>query len=217
MTHLVRTCLVASILVVFTATAGVASRAHWGTATVVQVAHGIVNPLVIYGFNPQPEPPILFPASTTLTPFSVDKTIRGVSGAQFFQVLLGGSLGGKPLDPVAGSPGARFPQADFLVDTGTETLTLRLMLQSSSGGIGANPLFFNPQPEPPPGAGLFGTLGMDFQFTSLSDATVSLQVLDSTGRALGLTRVAAPVPLPAPLALLGAGIGALMVLRRRRR
>ncbi|MCA8883799.1 MAG: VPLPA-CTERM sorting domain-containing protein [Rhodobacteraceae bacterium] len=205
-----------SFLVLFTAGAVCAAPARWHTATLVSVNDGFINPLLIYGFNPQPEPPAVFPSSTRVSPTQISKTIHGVSGAQFFQVLIGVGLKGQAAtlsDPDLSDP---LSMTEIAFDTGADTLSIRLTFQSSSGGIGLGAVSFNPQPEPPPLLGQFGLQAFEFQFTSLSDANVTLQVLDSRGTVLGLTRVAAPIPLPASVLFLITGLGGLTVLGRAR-
>ena len=59
---------------------------------------------------------------------------------------------------------------------------------------------FNPQPEPPAtGFGIFGTYGLDFAVTMLSDVTLTLRIFDADGFQLNLVAV----PEPASLAIFG--------------
>jgi len=78
----------------------------------------------------------------------------------------------------------------------------------ASSGISA-PLFFIPQPEPPPQ--FADDFGFQFAFNDLSGVdtvSVSLQVLDESGRALEIQAV----PLPPALLLFISGIASLIGL-----
>lgn len=222
-----------------------ASTANWGTATPVEVRLGPVapplagemqagvgapeNPVVLFGFNPQPEPPpqgvIL---STEVTPSSVDKMLTGVDAQQLFQMLVGVRMEGMTVDlfmpPVAGP----FGGFSVFADIGVDTLELRFGLSTGFGGLGSDPVSFNPQPEPPPrfGAG-FDTAGLDFGLAvplafggwraqlEADEVMLRLQVFDGNGAPLALAP-AAQVPAPAAGLALAAALAGLAALRRRR-
>jgi hypothetical protein len=86
---------------------------------------------------------------------------------------------------------------------------------TTSGGVmdGASAVAFNPQPEPPHGFGGGSDFGMNFTFTSFSDVSVSLRILDTQGNQL--TFILVPEPAMG-LALMGLAL-TLVATRRSRR
>jgi hypothetical protein len=198
------------------AMAGPASAVNWDHAFALQSSGGIVNPAVLVGFNPQPEPP------ASVTELSFDYPPDPVlllrdqrnppGGMQMFDVFL-----------ALGVPAVQFMFTDpALPRTGGSTVHTRATslggdvafdvffdISSSSGGMidPGSLVGFNPQPEPPASFG--GAFGMSFGIDMLSDAMVGVRVTDANGNALTLRGV----PEPAGLAL--AGLGILAFVRRR--
>lgn len=195
-----------------------ATPVDYGTAFRLQVDAGIENPLIFFGFNPQPEPPPLSYTGTSLSLPGDDAalTAGGLSNPQSFQVFFAiSSANGATVVPPA-DPAADFAEITVPVDTGLQTLMVTLRFSSESGGIGSSlgAVSFNPQPEPPPSVlGDYSGYGLDFSFTSLSDATVVLNVTDDSGQNLPISAV----PLaPAAVYLIAAFAGAAGLAARRR-
>ena len=178
--------------------------------TPFRVAAGIENPLVLFGFNPQPEPP---PASFTgitlaTTPDSASLTAGGLNNPQMFELIFGISTANGATIVVPPEPIMDYGQLTLAIDTGLQTLFAVFDFTTTSGGIvsSIDDVSFNPQPEPPPSAlGPYDMFGLNFSFTSLSDATVTMTLRDGNGQRLGLTAI----PEASALALLAFGLAAL--------
>lgn len=183
------------------------------------------NPLVIFGFNPQPEPPDLnrFDDLGLIDPeIGVTLESQAFGAASGFELLLGivNPGGDATLMAPADIPTGAFSQLTFAAEIGTTTLSLDFGFSTSSGGQALNAVSFNPQPEPPAFLDPDAVGGLGFGFTSFSSATVTLTVRDSGGNAVPVgtvTTVAAlaPIPLPVTAPLLAGGLGLLLALRRR--
>lgn len=199
------------------AAAASASVAVWSTAERIAVAPFGDNPLVIFGFNPQPEPPADFLRDSQSTPTSLTQTIVGVEDGQQFQLLFGVVVPGGDAGLIDPEIGSAFGAVSLDFDIGFDTLTAQLTFESASGGQGIGAVSFNPQPEPPAYLGDVDVLGLDFGFTSYSDVSVTLSVFNSDGAALALRELGpvGEVPLPAGGLLLTGALGALALVRRR--
>lgn len=183
-----------------------ASPVDWSDGFLLQTAGGLVNPAVLVGFNPQPEPP----AYAGETQFSivggaaqlvVTDVSNPVGGLQNFQFLFGVASNAGPLQSFTVPPD---PINDFRVgfsiDAGGVPVDLSAIVdvQSSSGGgiAPGSAVAFNPQPEPPAfGLGGFETYGLDFGVTSLSDVTLTLRIVDAAGEQLDLRAIPEPATL----------------------
>lgn len=186
----------------------------------LETAGGFTNPLLIVGFNPQPEPPN--PGVPTID-FSRDFTESTITftglEAEDFDPRVGTSdmeivffineadarMGIEPT-PFLDSPTTTveiFDSAGFIA------YTLSLTTSTSSGGSPLAAVAFNPQPEPP---GFKGVGFMIDTYTSFSDVYLSFSLTDSAGNALTFT----DVPGPAPVALLAIGLVMMRTLRRQR-
>ncbi|MEE4118745.1 MAG: hypothetical protein V2I65_07000 [Paracoccaceae bacterium] len=214
----------------------VLSPSDWSQALVVEllldttpgvpVAFSLAdNPLVIFGFNPQPEPPALGRVNDLgrIDPeVSITLESPAFDSASGFELLVGivNPGGDATLVAPAGIPTGPFSRLTYAADIGTTTLSLDFGFETSSGGQALGAVSFNPQPEPPPFLDPDATGGLGFGFTSFSSATVTLTVRDPGGNAVpvgNVTTVAAlaPIPLPVTAPLLAGGFGILLLLRRR--
>ncbi len=185
--------------------------ADWDNAFALQTSGGPSNPGVLVGFNPQPEPP-----GTTLNlsnPLSPTFTTADV-GDQPFRVLFAMSRPGFFFEQLV-APNAATGFAISAVDQATKLDLFHIFFSftTSSNGV-LDPLSvvgFNPQPEPP-GVGFEG-IGFDLELTSLSTATMTLQIQDIQGNDLNF----AVIPLPAALPLYGTGLAVMGFLGWRRK
>lgn len=225
-THAPRRGLAALLAVVLAASGVSAPAAVTGAATdwsqVSLFAQGFAttNPLILFGFNPQPEPP----AATALwrsSETTASRSIDGVSGDQVFTILIGLEKGGiLDLTAVPGPEetpiGLLLPAVQRAREAARSVVEIDFF--TSSGGTPLNIVSFNPQPEPPPRLRGFDVWGLEFQFSSLSTARVTFSVDDGDGNRVTLTPVTpAAIPLP-PAFLLGmGGLAALGAVRMRRR
>lgn len=210
-----------------TATAG---PVDWSRDFVLAGSGGLDSPLVEVAFNPQPEPPaggLLTFGPPPMPSYPPDPVIVHTGDFQPgtpFRLLFGIANGMELAIPdasVAAGPGADgLLSFDVLAPSGNQALTrgarkvfeVQLALATTSGGSPLDWQAFNPQPEPPalgPGAAAFGA---DFSFSSFSDVSLAVRVLDAEGAPLTLTSVSEP----GSLALLGMGLAVAAVTRRRR-
>lgn len=189
----------------------------WSQVAVFSQDFPTTTPSILFGFDPQPEPP----ASSAIwrtTETTASRSIDGVSGAQLFTILIGLEKGGA-LDlaavPTETAVGLLLPAVQSVREAARSVVKIDFF--TSSGGTPLNILSFNPQPEPPPRLGGFEVWALQFEFSSLSTARVTFSVDDGDGTAVPLTRVAlTPVPVPPAIVLGLGGIGALGALRLRR-
>lgn len=183
---------------------------RWDKAFELSSVGGVLNPGVLVGFNPQPEPPRritrldLFDSSEPTLVLEDQANQNGE--LQIFDVFLALNLRTLEFeydDPeimdVGGSVRTRASAA------GAVLFEIIFDISSSSGGLldPASLVGFDPQPEPP--AGFLGAFGMSFGISSLSDAIVSLRILDAEGSELSFTQVPEQVPAPGTLGLIGLG------------
>lgn len=196
--------VLALALAVFVAAPAWADHFEFG----LQSSGGITNPLVLVGFNPQPEPPV--PATLDLDTPSRPEITTAETDSLNFRFLLGITPpGGDDLlfDLLSAD------RTGFLFSaksaTGGELFRIDVDVAITGGGE-LNPLTlvgFNPQPEPP------GTsaIGFDGSFTGgASRMSVGFQVVEVDP---GATLSFAPVPGPGSLA--GLALGFLLLAAGR--
>jgi hypothetical protein len=200
--------------------ADTSQKVPWSQGFRFASAGGFVNPAVLVGFNPQPEPPV------QLTELMFDDSKNPVlvlhdqhnpaGGFLLFDVFVGAGVPGVPLsfsapfvDPKSQAPETVSTTA--LSPGGDVLLNFYFDIYSSSGGlvVPGTLVAFNPQPEPPAGFGS-GAFGMSFGISSLSDAMVRLRVIEGSGTPLLLS------PVPEPRGMMAVGMLALMALVWRR-
>jgi PEP-CTERM motif len=165
----------------------------------LQTSGGVVNPGVIVGFNPQPDPPA-FPTLDLTNPFE-PKLAQPDGPATFDFVMSINGLIGLLL------PAVQKPNADgvtgFSFDYGKHTFDVALIF-SGPGAI-RDWASFNPQPEPP------GVWFADaLTFAAKGDPSVSFSMFEDGARLSFAT------PEPSSWALMGLGFAALGVLGYRR-
>jgi hypothetical protein len=209
--------LAALLLVAPTATA---ASIDWSEAFALQARGAGLDPAVLVGFDPQPEPPVAARAALDLadrtSPVLVLRDQSNPSGGlQVFDFFLAFDVPGQAIAIVpCFLPSDRLPQLELEVrsDTATGPLLFTLVadFSTSSGGLvdPGSVVGFDPQPDPP---GAFGArFGLTLAFDKLSDVQVRFSMLPADGPPLAF----AQVPEPGAAALLGLGIVAIGTLRR---
>lgn len=198
-----------------------AASIDWSEAFALRARGAGLDPAVLVGFDPQPEPPIAARAALDLA----DRTspilvLRDQSnppgGLQLFDFFLAFDVPGQTIAIIpCFLPSDRLPQLELEIrsDTATGPLLFTLLadFSTSSGGLvdPASVVGFDPQPDPP---GEFGArFGLTLAFDELSDVQVRLSVWPADGPPLAFTQV----PEPSAFALLGLGVAACAASRRR--
>lgn len=172
---------------------------------------GVVNPVLLVGFNPQPEPPAL-PDATIMLGDGTEPLITQPATTDSYTLVMsvigsGIPTLGHPPEPVMPA-GAAASTTSLMFTAGGHDFVLSLALTGPGAVI--NWVSFNPQPEPP--AQWFG---QQFSFSGLAtDPTLSFSLTED-GDALSFALV--PTPLPATLPLLVGGLGVLGFCAQRRR
>lgn len=171
---------------------------------------GPVNPGVLVGFNPQPDPPGDVARADLTNPIDPSITQPGVGP---FTILFGlGVPGGSPFSFIVppGGP-SRDGLFSFLATGDGSVFRAGFDISGFAGGwVG-----FNPQPDPP---GDFAGSFVGFEFTGDPTLHWTLEqgLLDGDVFIPFGFKSFAVVPEPATLALFGTGLAALIGVRRRR-
>jgi hypothetical protein len=176
---------------------------------------GVVNPGVIAGFNPQPDPPAFVATTLSLSnpaapvlvsPGPCDVAAACTSSLTYGLVMSFTGIG----NPVLADPPAPDSHGDtsLAFTSGDLAHNFVLLLNVTGPGAIASWVAFNPQPDPP--ASWFAV-----QATFTGDPQVSFQLFED-GRPLSFQLA---TPLPATLPLFGSVLagGALLSWRRRQR
>jgi hypothetical protein len=152
--------------------------------------------MLLVTLNPQPEPPML-PDLSLLDPSRPVLSVASNENPNF-RILFG--IGDDvPLGiDATGTPDAQGHYEFFVRHaTGGLAFTVLFDIGTSSGGV-PNPdswTWLNPQPEPPlPSEGIAG-ICFDFQFTSTSEATLTMEVRDPLDNRLAFSQVPEPSAL----------------------
>ena len=195
---------------------------QWDAAYRLLGTNGVINPDVLVGFNPQPDPPGSDPSSIAdlffVNPTTARFTLTGQSNPQKFQFFFALNLAGSELVVNAPEiPLSNFESLTFGVDAvvpgagSTHICDVDLGFTTSSAGLVdfASLVGFNPQPDPPLG---YAGGALLFEFTSLSDAIVTFRLLDASGDALQLRQVSEP----GTMALIGLGLFGFGLARLRK-
>lgn len=198
-----------------------AASVDWSEAFALQARGAGLDPAVLVGFDPQPEPPVAARAALDLAdrtaPMLVLRDQSNPPGAlQLFDFFFAFDVPGQAITMVpCFLPSDRLPQLELEIrsDTATGPLLFTLVadFSTSSGGLvdPASVVGFDPQPEPP---GAYGArFGVTLAFDKLSDVQVRFSVSPADGPPLALTQV----PEPSAFALLGVGVAACAASRRR--
>ena len=150
----------------------------WSDAFTLETQGGSENPLVLYGFNPQPDPPGQDPFLDLSDATQAKLQITGTS-APSFEVWL--AVGGVQPQPFTIDPTGQLNtgQFEFGFENGA-SFVATLSVEASSGDlVPGSWVWFNPQPDPP------GTpddwIGFSFDVTggSPQDVTVVLEISES--------------------------------------
>jgi PEP-CTERM motif len=164
---------------------------------------GPVNPAVIVGFNPQPDPPGFGDVVDLRNPMDPSIAFRTVSPVT--TTILFGMHGASPSDGYAISPGLftdnRDGTASYVFAEAGDGSVFKVTFDISgfTGGWSS----FNPQPDPP------GDNGFVFVGDPMFTWHIDLQLANG-----GLAPLAF-VPEPASLGILLMGLGTLIGLRRK--
>jgi hypothetical protein len=201
---------------------GAASAApiDWSDGFLLQGRGGVVSPLVLVGFDPQPDPPgdpvTRLDATSPVQPqLVIPNQSNPPGGVQLFDLFLALEVAGVDLTIVPSVfPSDTVPTLELEVRQASRTGPLLFDVffdfATSSGGLvePGSVVGFDPQPDPP---GQFGaTFGLTLGFSRLSEVTVAMRTVDAQGNRLSLATV------PEPSSALGFAFGLAACARARR-
>jgi hypothetical protein len=181
---------------------------------------GLLNPGLLVGFNPQPDPPGIPPtmlAWENPTTFVLSNGFASPGGVTYRIYLSFLGIGSASMPDINAYPpgpcradidcAPGFAGTGFSFDTtiGGQSHEFDVLLGfTGGGGFNGSWVSFNPQPDPP-GDGVF----VDMGFNGVGDPNMSVTVLED-----GIP-LAFNTPEPATLSLLGIGFSGLLLMRRR--
>lgn len=197
---------------------GTSAEVDWPSALQFSFDAGAENPLVLFGFNPQPEPPALT-VNQVLGPTRAVQEVSGIEPTPF-EFFIATSAGSFSLPTV--------PESDFsalqvgYTSPGGVDFIFQFNFSPAADadpGSGSNPLFFNPQPEPPADFG--EPFGFGFSFGGMRNGdlvSVGLEILNESGEAIPISGsvAAPPVAVPNPAWMLPVMLVLLRLMARRR-
>jgi hypothetical protein len=163
---------------------------------------GPINPEVIVGFNPQPDPPGFSDVVDLAN--RMDPSIGFSTGTPVTTTIVFGMHGPGSSDPYSASPGLFTSNSDgtrYVFDETGDGSVFQVTFDISGYTGGFNS--FNPQPDPP------GDVGFVFTGDPMMHFHIDLQLPGA-----GLAPLSF-IPEPASLGLLMMGVGGLMGLRRK--
>jgi hypothetical protein len=200
--------LFVSFILAFATTTSRADAIDWSSTLQFTADAGIESPLILFGFNPQPEPPPAYSTIDTIDPSEATRELSGIEPTPFLLYLSaeGGTFSFPP------EPILDFSTLNIgFTTTGGTDLTFEFTFSPTGDGDAStgisDPLFFNPQPEPPPN--FDDAFAFQFAFEGLrvgDSAAISLKIYDETGAPVKLSAV----PVPPAIVLMFSGITLLL-------
>jgi hypothetical protein len=215
-----RASWIALMAIVAIAHSAGAASVDWSEAFALQSRGAGLDPAVLVGFDPQPEPPVTGRAALDLTDRTAPLLIlrdqsNPPGGLQLFDFFLAVDVGQTIAIVPCILPSDLEPRLELEVraDTATGPILFAVFadFSTSSGGLvdPASVVGFDPQPDPP---GEFGaSFGLTLAFDRLSDVQVRFAMAPAGGAPLAFTQV----PEPSAVALLGLGVAMCAASRRR--